>query len=46
MRKFNTDFVVSVSVICEIQANSIEEAKSLVEDEITYICDLIKRFFK
>jgi hypothetical protein len=34
MRKFNTDFVVSVSVICDIQANSIEEAKSLVEDEI------------
>ena len=34
MNKFYTEFIVKVSVSCEIQANSIDEAKSLVEDEI------------
>jgi len=34
MNKFYTAFIVRVSVSCEIQANSIDEAKSLVEDEI------------
>lgn len=34
MNKFYTEFIVRVSVNCEIQANSIDEAKSLVEDEI------------
>jgi len=34
MNKFYTAFIVRVNVSCEIQANSIDEVKSLVEDEI------------
>lgn len=34
MNKFYTECVVKINVRCEIQANSIDEAKSLVEDEI------------
>jgi len=34
MKQFNTDFIVRVNVSCEIQANSIDEVKRLVEDEI------------
>ena len=34
MKQFYTEFIVRVSVSCEIQANSIDEARSLVEDEI------------
>ena len=35
MKKFNANFNVRVNVKSEIQADSIEEARSLIEDEIS-----------